>query len=1207
MRSAIRHCSLPAVVAACLLLPASMTSGQVLVDDPFVTGFGGWTDTFSGTPFAGGQPTWGVLLSGPNVLSESSDGRAADGTTTGGVADGMYTPYLLVDSSTVTPSQYDLSASIGTYDNDGYGLVFGYQDNDNYFRAGLREQAGSSVGFPEGVSVQKVVNGVITQLGSDTAALPTVDGSLDNVQVSVNGGNWSVSVDGGQVLSGFDADLSPGNYGVMSWGQREGSTGDRFWGTAVDTVSVSSTTVNQSTTFSDALPVNWRPLMMTNAEATQGTGVDDFGNFRMDFRNGTIADDTNGFEWATASAPNVDFIGPGVVVDEAGATSWSDYRMSVRMQNGDNDGVGLLVRVADDDSFYRINFATESMGTSGQRAPRGMSIQKNDNGSWSEIYRDDQADPKFLFSDSVPFDVTVTAIGHAIKVDVINDPEGAATPISYAPVVDNSSPILAGSVGFTNWGSGTQGNGVTFSSYGSNDGPLLVEATTVVEFELSIDRDNGRMVLTNNTLEPVDIAGYAITSNGGALRPDDWTSVTEFYDAAPGDGSVDSTDSWAILESTALILSEEEQPENDGSTLLAGQTVDLGLAWTKSQIEDVAVQINLADGSTVPAFVSFVDGPGGMPYSRSDLNTDGSLTLDDWLLFFPNTFADMDALTAVEAALAGDLDLDGDNDVQDFGLFKADYDAANGAGAFQAMVSGARVPEPSAMAMFALAAIGLASYRLKPKLSEIARRGAVAAVCLFLLLVVGQRVGNAVPVDFTAFNSDSFPLVSGGPPAIWETTSTTARVPGNASPSVLYGPSSALNKRYIGRITPGTDDDMVGLVFGYQPGDADYFGSLTGDYLLIDWKGIDQNFDFTDDPADEDGDIAFHQFTVGGTAPVGLGLSRVEGVPTADELWLHTNYPPGNPYGGFPDDNPDGGVVELARGATLGSTAYPRNNTSFLIDVTYTPTNITVLVDGVEQFNENGSFPDGRFGLYTLQQSLPTFSNFEEVSVGFTGLEAVVDRSDGSVTLVNNGTALDIDFYQLTSPGGSLNSTIGTGSGEWTSINSTESDAAGVGWDEAGGSSSTNIGELLLDGSATVAGSSMISLGEAYNNLINAEDLVLRYRIAGSELVMEVDASYINSPPAGLAGDYNGDGTVNIADYTIWRNNLGSTTANLPGDSTPGVVDAADYQVWRDNFGASSLGAVQSSSNTSIPEPASYVMLLGLTLTVLAAHRSRQL
>lgn len=60
--------------------------------------------------------------------------------------------------------------------------------------------------------------------------------------------------------------------------------------------------------------------------------------------------------------------------------------------------------------------------------------------------------------------------------------------------------------------------------------------------------------------------------------------------------------------------------------------------------------------------------------------------------------------------------------------------------------------------------------------------------------------------------------------------------------------------------------------------------------------------------------------------------------------------------------------------------------------------------------------------------------------------------------------------------------------------------------------------------------------------------------------------------PQPLAGDYNCDGTVNLADYTVWRDNFGSTNAdNCSGDGNgDGKVDASDYAVWRNNFGASS-------------------------------------
>lgn len=76
-----------------------------------------------------------------------------------------------------------------------------------------------------------------------------------------------------------------------------------------------------------------------------------------------------------------------------------------------------------------------------------------------------------------------------------------------------------------------------------------------------------------------------------------------------------------------------------------------------------------------------------------------------------------------------------------------------------------------------------------------------------------------------------------------------------------------------------------------------------------------------------------------------------------------------------------------------------------------------------------------------------------------------------------------------------------------------------------------------------------------------------------------------------LAGDYNGNGGVDAADYIVWRKTLGSTT-DLRADgsgATPGVpngvVDQFDYTFWRATFGVSAgtgtgAGGVSSAGGT---------------------------
>ena len=68
-----------------------------------------------------------------------------------------------------------------------------------------------------------------------------------------------------------------------------------------------------------------------------------------------------------------------------------------------------------------------------------------------------------------------------------------------------------------------------------------------------------------------------------------------------------------------------------------------------------------------------------------------------------------------------------------------------------------------------------------------------------------------------------------------------------------------------------------------------------------------------------------------------------------------------------------------------------------------------------------------------------------------------------------------------------------------------------------------------------------------------------------------------------LLGDYNGNGTIDAADYTVWRDALAAGSPSLLNDATPAAVDESDYTYWRAHFGESAGSGATAAAGSRLP------------------------
>jgi hypothetical protein len=278
----------------------------------------------------------------------------------------------------------------------------------------------------------------------------------------------------------------------------------------------------------------------------------------------------------------------------------------------------------------------------------------------------------------------------------------------------------------------------------------------------------------------------------------------------------------------------------------------------------------------------------------------------------------------------------------------------------------------------------------------------------------------------------------------------------------------------------------------------------------------------------------------------------------------------------FDDDNFDGGEwLEANSSASLVGELNPAGNSLIATSSSNALGNIYNPIPTLDQFGD----PVPQDLVFTYRRSDGRFVTGEVAYIN-DGIDNTlvlqVDPTDGKARIINDSTFnVAFDGYRVRSASNSLNP-------NWNSLD--DQNVGGPnGWLEALPNAGV-LSELNPLGSLAVpAGASAAVMSGLFNFASGTQDLLFDFRIpAGGGLpTSTVLNGIVRYAPfsLGLAGDFNGDGRVNAADYVVWRKT---------------DVTQVGYDAWRMNFGATSGSGATTLSASQVPEPSAAALILSL-------------
>lgn len=306
---------------------------------------------------------------------------------------------------------------------------------------------------------------------------------------------------------------------------------------------------------------------------------------------------------------------------------------------------------------------------------------------------------------------------------------------------------------------------------------------------------------------------------------------------------------------------------------------------------------------------------------------------------------------------------------------------------------------------------------------------------------------------------------------------------------------------------------------------------------------------------DGNGDGEYIQDSTASPTPDRINAMAALGIPTT------------SPAGSFTVE----AMINLPTGQTIG-TGNVRNIVSWDNSTSGSSSSRAVQFR-LENTTGVGSVPSLSFYWFTLNRAAPDNQTLIAAPLPTSGMNAFANDTWFHVAFTHDGTTNSNQLY-------------------WTKVDPSTTTASAL------GASSTNVfTDVELKTSALVLGN------QERNNIWNTGLRGLLDEVRISNVALGAGDFIFGSTTPPHAGDFNGDGDVDGADFFAWQTNFPtSMSATLEdGDADgDGDVDGADFVVWQTNFPFTS-----GSGAAPVPEPTAAILAALATFGVVAFGRWR--